>query len=563
MSLQITSFDELDTTRVAELLALFSAWMQEKHPDVELSRGVFHDLVLYFNSVLNAALRENVNRVMQSNSLLAISQNPDLADDTIVDNVLSNFNVSRGTGAAAEGEAMVVVGQYVSTQITSNTRLTANGVSFYPTATFIGVTDTDANNEAVNSRPLVQTQNGAYAFKIPVVAVVNGTAGNISKGTTLTPDAAPSNVKAIFAAADFVKGSEPLTNSEYIAKLSNGLSAKTIGGRKSFGALIRSQGAFSTTRHISVVGFGDAEQQRDQRGLFPISGGGRVDIYVQTSDTPQVSDNIVYARYIGPADPALPTSGTIWEMTIDRDIYPGFYNVLRIAKIPGTAAESINPSTYEIISRTPGLNFKAGEYKPDILTPLEGSFTRYKQEVVRFVNTDIYPASSMNVNTWLPYVLKLVGMPLIGAIQDFLSDPDIRCRTADVIVRAAVPCFTTIGLTIRKAPTDPDLVATGAVANMKAAIVNAVSKLGFAGALSASTITNAVAPYLTAQQSAYSFDIFGKILRPDGKIMYVRDPDQIVVPNEPQHLVSAKTVVFLTSLNDIAINTVPAAAFGD
>jgi hypothetical protein len=98
---------------------------------------------------------------------------------------------------------------------------------------------------------------------------------------------------------------------------------------------------------------------------------------------------------------------------------------------------------------------------------------------------------------------------------------------------------------------------------MKAAIVSAISKLGFAGALSASTITNAVAPYLTSQQSAYSFDIFGKILRPDGKIIYVRDADQIVVPNDPDHLVSAKTVVFLTSPDDIAINTVPAAAFGD
>jgi hypothetical protein len=72
--------------------------------------------------------------------------------------------------------------------------------------------------------------DGTYAFKITVFAVTTGVSGNIPRSTALVPDIAPSNVAAIFAAVDFTKGVEPATNAEYIAKLPDGLAAKTIGG---------------------------------------------------------------------------------------------------------------------------------------------------------------------------------------------------------------------------------------------------------------------------------------------------------------------------------------------
>lgn len=563
MSLQITTLDELDTTRVAELMALFSAWMQERHPDVELSRGVFHDLVLYFNSVLNAALRENISRVMQSNSLRAISQNPALAEAELVDNVLSNFNLTRTGGDVAVGEALVVVSQYVATQIGANTKLEANGVVFYPAATITGVPEAEYNASVPNTRLMVAGANNTYVFKVPVVAYNAGAAGNISRGTVLVPDAAPSNVSAIFAAVDFIKGSDPLTNEEYIAKLSTGLAAKTIGGKKSFSALIRAQPALAVTRHISVVGFGDGEQLRDQRGLFPVSGGGRVDIYMQTHDSAQYANHIVTAKYVGPARTTDATSGTIWEVAIDRDLYPGFYAVTRISKIPKTPEEEAAGGSYEITKKTSGFAFKLGEYRPDIQNAFEAAFTRYKQESIQFVDTDTYQTPNLTTASKAQYLLTTVGMPLIDTAQDFLSDADIRCRTADVVVRAAVPCFTSINFTLRISPSDANPTLTGAVANMKTAIVAAISKLGFAGALSASLITNAVAPYLTKNQSIYGMDIFGRILRPDGQVVFIRDADQIVIPTDPANMVSAKTTVFLTSAADIGITIEAAAGFGD
>jgi hypothetical protein len=47
-------------------------------------------------------------------------------------------------------------------------------------------------------------------------------------------------------------------------------------------------------------------------------------------------------------------------------------------------------------------------------------------------------------------------MPLIAELQDFLSSRDVRARAADVLVRAAVPCFTKISFQVRKKANDPD-----------------------------------------------------------------------------------------------------------
>lgn len=553
MALTVTSLSELDTTRVNDLIDTFSQLVKERHPDVELSRGVFHDLVIYFNSALNAAVQENIERVMQSNSLLAITQNPALADPTLVDNVLSNYNVTRDAGKTAVGDAIVVVNQNVTTQINAAIRMTANGVTFFPTRTFTGL-PVGQSTTAEGDRTMLPVGDGTYAFKITVFAVTTGASGNIPRSTALVPDIAPSNVAAIFAAVDFTKGVDPATNAEYIAKLPDGLAAKTIGGRRSFTSLIRAQPDFQNILHMSVVGFGDAEQKRDQHSLFPVSGGGRVDIYAQTNAIAQRSDSLMTALYIGPAVPNDDTAGTIWQITMAKDTAPGFYSVLRVAKL-----NDKENTGYEIISTTPGYNFAGADYIPDIKTQEECEFTRYKTLTFQFIDVDVQRAGLVARQSTASYSVTTIGQPLIGALQDFVAGRDIRCRMADVLVKAAVPCFTTISFKVRRAANevDPDFAA------IKKEIVASVAKIGFSGQLSASVISSAAHKFLTGQQSVSDVDIFGRILRPDGKTVYLRDPARIEVPNDTEHMVSPKTVIFFVSEDDIDIAADVISGFGD
>lgn len=546
MALTVTNIDELNVEHVVALQKVFTQLIQEKHPNIDVSRGVFHDLVLYFSSVLHVSVQENISRVMRSGSLLDIVADPTLADPLLVDKVLSNYNVTRGDSAYATGSVVVIANQNLITSVSNGITLTAAGALFRPTMTFTGV-PAGQPITAAGERELLAIGNDLYAFTIDVIAVELGGYSNIKQGTKLIPNAPPANVNDMYAAIDFVSGVNEPTNAEYLTKLSNGLVAKTIGGRKAFVAAIKAQPAFSATRHISVVGYGDAEQNRDQHTLFPVSGGGRVDLYVQTSPTAQVKNVIVQATYIRPADALDILLGSVWQLSLSRNDMPGFYALNKITNVVDTA-----DGGYAVLSQNRGYNFADIEYAPDIKTLDESEYTRYKTVVCQFVDTDELPTVALIPGQSKKYYsVALSGMPNIGEIQDFLSSPDIRCQLADVVVKAAVPCFVAIDFKILKTANNPD----PDFAAIRQAIVTAIASVGFAGQLHASTISGAVQPYLSHGQAISRIDMFGKIIRPDGETKYVRDYSVLVIPNDPARMTSPKTVVFLTTVDAISIGS--------
>lgn len=541
MSLQIQSLSELNSAQVEQMFQTLSQLMQERHPEVELTRGVFHDLVLYFNSVLNATVRTNIDRVLQSKSLLKITQNPALSEPELVDEVLSNFNISRGEGQFASGEATVILLQPVATQIPQSIRFSADGVIFRATENFTAIPPGEPITAATD-RQMIAVGDGTYAANFVVKAELSGTTGNVKRGTKLVPDFTLNNASVVYAAADFVNGANPPTNEEYIAKLPAALAAKTIGGRTSFAATIRNQSGFENVKHVSVVGFGDPEQKRDQHSLFPISGGGRVDIYLQTYPKYQTQDSVLQAVYIGESETEI---GTIWQIRINKNVAPGFYEVTRVAGITDTGATG-----YPILLKTFGYDFSDEDFVPDIVDREEGAYSRYQTSVIRFLDPNTSAAGLTPLQSKANYAVTLSVMPLIGQIQDFLSSRDIRSRAADVLVRAAVPCFTKISFTIRKdaASPTPDLSA------IKTALVDAISNVGFSGQLHASMISGVVHKFLVGKQAVGAIDMFGRILRPDGESVFVRDSTILQIPHDPLRLVTGKTTVFLTSEDDIAIS---------
>lgn len=541
MPLQITNLDELDPATIDQMFATLSQLMQERHPEVELTRGVFHDLVLYFNSVLNATVRENIDRVLQSKSLLKITQNPALAEPELVDEVLSNFNLKRGEGLFASGEVTFILREPTATIIQQALRLNTDLVSFNPVDTFTAIPPGEPITSALDRR-MIAVGDGTYAVNISVKANTPGLIGNIKKGTTLVPEFIPDNTTAIYASSDFVNGADPPTNEEFIEKLPAALAAKTIGGRTSFAAMIKSQPSFEMVRHISVVGFGEAEQKRDQHSLFPISGGGKIDIYVQSYNTYQTQEHLLQATFIEESSEEI---GTIWQVNIDKNVAPGFYEVTRVALPSETGATG-----YQILTELRGMNYEDEDFVPDIIGRDEGAYTRYQTAVLRFLDPNTSAAGLTPLGSKAYYSVTTTSMPLIGQMQDFVSSRDIRSRAADVLVRAAVPCFTKISFTIRKdsASEMPDLTA------IRAAIVKAVSNVGFSGQLHASVISGAVQPYLKGKQAIGAIDMFGRILRPDGQATFVRDNTVLHIPHDPQRLVSGKTTAFLVSDADISIS---------
>ena len=545
MSLQITSLTQLDPTKVESMIATLSQLMAERHPEVELTRGVFHDLVLYFDGVLNAAIQENIDRVMRSNSLLQITQDPTIADTAVVDQVLSNFNVTRDTGTPAVGAATVILNSAALTTISAAVQFTAEstGVIFVPTAEFTLLPPNVVATTA-NERTMLAVGDGTYAATIVLRAVNVGAAGNITRGTKLSPNGALNNTNDVYAAADFIAGRDASSNEEYLAKLSNGLAAKTIGGRQNYVASILNQPAFANTAGLSVVGCGDPEQQRDQHSLFPVSGGGKIDIYAQTNGYAQETEQLLTATYIGPA-----AVGTRWQIIIPRDAVPGFYEITRVA-----APKSTNVSGYNIVYETRNVDLSNLSFVPDILYVTEGAYTRYQTAVIQFEDSDT-PTAGLTINTTKKiYAVRAIGMPLIAELQDFLGSRDVRARGSDVLVKAPVPCFTKIAFNVRKETTD----ATPDIPSIQQAVSNAISKIGFSGQLHASVISTAAHKYLTGRQALSSIDMFGRIRRPDGTTAYIRDNTLLVLPADYARGVSGRTTTFLTRPEDVAVSVVTA-----
>lgn len=544
MAIEITKLDELAPEKIEAMFTTLSQLLQERHPEVELTRGVFHDLVLYFSSVLGAALQENIDRVLQSNSLQRINNNPALADPEIVDQVLSNYNLTRDAGTRATGLVTIVSPLDSIVNLSANVNLTTDsGIVFNPT-TAIRILPTTGVITNDNDRKMSRVGDGTFVATIPVIARTVGTIGNVRRNTPLRPDFMPANVSAVYATADFVDGRNPATNADYISRLAPALAAKTIGGRQSYIAAIRSQQPFDLIPHISIIGAGDPEQQRDQHGLFPVSGGGKVDIYLQSHNHAQTREYFLEATFVGPG-----TIGSRWKITFDRELVPGLYEVLRVAKPTDQTS-----SGYEIITDLRGVDLSDLDFVPSIKYLYEGAYTRYQTVQIVFEDTDTSILNLVPAQSKAIYSVVTSSLPYISDVQDFLADRDRRSRTADILVRAAIPCFTTISFEIKKDAADPD----PDVAAIKKAVSEKIAAVGFTGQLHASQITAAAQQLLTGKQALGPIDMFGRIRRPDGQNTYIRDNTVLRIPNNPQQLITGRTTAFLTRPEDIAITTVVA-----
>jgi hypothetical protein len=541
MPLEITSLRELSPEQIAAVTATLSQLMQERHPEVELSRGVFHDLVLYFNAVLNAAVKENIDRVMQSNSLLAITQNPALAEDALVDQVLSNFNVTRDPGSRATGSATFVFLLDRQTVIQNDIDFSANDRIFRAASTYTFL-PTGSVATKTNERVLLAVGDGTYSASIPMLATTVGDASNIRRGTPFTANASPGNVSAVFATSDFVDGKDPATNEMYLKKLGDGLTAKTIGSRKSYEAFIRSYPEYRNILHCSVLGCGDVEQQRDQHSIFPISGGGKVDIYLQTNSSAQEIDHTLEATYVGVSE-----GGTIWQVSIPKNAAPGFYDITRVAKIGDSTTNG-----YAVVQDLRNVDLSQASFAPDIVHVYEGVYSRYQAAIIRFEDSDTL-SSGLTVNkSKALYTVTTRGMPLIGDIHDTLTARDNRPRATDILVKAAVPCFTRIAFEVRTETNE--IISADKLQEIKKAVVTAVAEVGFSGQLHASVIANAAHKFLTGRQAVGAVDMFGKIRRPDGTYAYLRDNTMLAIPNDPTRLVTGRTTAFVVGVDDVSIS---------
>lgn len=540
MALTVQNLGELDASKVVQTLELISGLLQEDSPELDLKRGVLHDLLLYYSAVLGTANQENIDKVRRSSSLLAIEQDPSLAEDDVVDRVLSNFRITRQLGTTATGTVTVVVDALESVTISAGAVFEAGGKRFSTQQPYTAVI-AEENITSDNDRILTSRGDSTYFFTIEVTATEEGTDGLIKKDTLLVPQLSILNLVKAYATSDFTNGTDTESNDQLLLRLQEGLSATTLSNRVNISALIR--GSFPDVVSISTIGYGDGEMLRDQHSLFPVSGGGRVDVYVRTQQLPQKLGLTKTATLI-----ATDTSnrGT-WQFSVSRDEAPGFYDILEIK--PLDADESFG--SYEITTETRANNLAniAGQLTPDITDLDEGIYSRYQAATIQFYDSDT-DTSDLTVGDTADYSVTIRAMEDIANIQALLGARSTRNYAGDVLVKAAVPCFVSLAFTLQGKPGDtlPNPYT------IKDALAKYVNSTGFSGRLNASALSDIIHNYVSGNVAASAIDMFAQIRRPDGTIKPLRSTEVLIVPDEPDRMVTPRTTVFILDTDDIAIS---------
>lgn len=535
------SINDLDPTAVQQAEAFLAGWLAPQYPSMDLNEGVFRNLLIRAASAFHVLNQTLMEEVKASQSLLTVSADPAGADPEIVDAILSNYRMTRKEGTKATGTVVVVMSFQRSVSVPITTVFTANGLDFLVTQPYVAVTDA-ASVVTEQQRLISVRSDGTYSFTIPVVAELAGSGGNLRIGTRFSMDPAVSGFIDSYALQDFSGGSDTESNADLIARMDEAIVQKVLSGRIQISSLLAGQ--WANLRASSIVGFGDTEMLRDRHNMFGISTGGKADLYCRTEYLPQTvkitRDAVLIDKENG-----------IWQASILRDDAPGFYEIQAV--LPANTNPDQN--TLEKTSEIRGLDLTPDDdedISPDVANLTEGAYTRYQTAVVAFKDTSGDLASlTVNVST-RSYDIYMNAMPGIKDLQRYVMDRENRNPQADYLVRAPIPAFTTVSLTIGFQGTGelPD------VAPVKTAVASRVNGLNFQfGRLPASIIYDAVHDVISRTEAYVlaPIDILVRIRKPDGTYIQIRSGDQIELPDDPANAVTQRTTIFYLDADDVDV----------
>ena len=549
MPINIQDLDQLTQEQVDNAYNVVVQIAQEKNPSIDLKRGAVKDLVLMLSSVMTAMNQVNMTRVMQSNSLLSINQDPTLADSDIVDAAVSNFNTTRNTGTAASGYITIVLNTPKVLVIPKGSQFITNtGLTFKADNTYISRT-TQGDVAAATDKLIIQLDSTHYIFTIGAVANAMGSSYNVAQNTLFIPPILDPSVTSSYATSNFTGGTDEETNTQLMARLQSSVASKTMSNRPGITGLLRSVDLpnYDNTFAVSVIGYGDQEQQR-YHSILPVAFGGRVDVYVRPQATVQTTEIIKTATYLGPDA----SNNTTWRLTFARDDAPAMYEVSRIT-LP-TSISNLAVSSFTITSDARTYDLSLGTtagttFFPDITIAKEAVYSRYQVATITFTDT-ITPTTGLTIGTsTAKYGVHYLSVGGIAALQDVVSDVNNRLPIADCLVKAPVPCYLTVALTLNVPSTAPSPV----ISSIQQTVATTVSSLGFTGQVPASVILNAVHQLVGTAVSVASITMQGRIRRPDGTVLVITNNTLLDAGNDPTNLVTSKTVGLFLNPSDVSV----------
>ena len=550
MGIEVTDLSTLDPDEVVQNQAELATQLQEENPTIDLKRGVLHDLLLNPGAVLQTKNRTEMDRLRQSSSLRQIELDPTIADADTVDNVLSNYRMDRFQGATARGQVTIEINTSNTTTIGAGQILEAVGEQFGSDFSFVAKDDPALIN-SFTDRLIQPLANGNFAFQIDVTAVNEGVDGNIRKDSAFSLTSPPLNFVKAYATDDFLGGTNVETNQELLTRLQEGLAAKAMSNRVNMNALLREGDDLNDQEPIdyvssSIVGIGDPEMLRDAHTIFPLHFGGRVDWWLRTQSRIQRQSLRITATLMEKTNDGF----GIWQFSLDRDTSAGVHEIGSVLPTGGVGQAA---GSYPIEADIRQIDLTGDIFAPDIVDVPEGVYSRFQTITIQFRDTDTTTLDLVEGTDTQDYDIELVGMPRIAETHDFVGGRDQRNYGGDILVKAPVPCFLQLSFIINQQVGSDEVIDEDGIKNALAAIVNAWP---YVGALPGSILCETIHDFLFDTMSVSLVDMLGRIRKPNGDIRFIRSSEVLIIPDEPENMVTAKTTLFFLEPEDIALSIV-------
>lgn len=323
----------------------------------------------------------------------------------------------------------------------------------------------------------------------------------LSAGLKCSTDLGNGKITDVETGSTFTGGVVSETTQELLERAQSGVNAGVVTGRDNIRELLRRQE--HNVLDAQVFGMGDDLQLRDAVNNAGLSSGGRLDVYVKTAPIPIISE----VTLAGTKD-----SNGVWTVVIPADSYPGAFGVLSVI--------------YNGVEQNTGITHVLG-YDPQgpwplIESALHARYSQYQTLSIQFENMSV-DSSLTDAN----FVVRVVHMPGVGALQDYLNDPGIRSHAFDHVLKGGIPIVTEVDVEIEYARG----ISPPSVVDLQQSVADTIN-LSLIGVEALYTSDVAVACRVIFPEGVVRMPINlrGRIFMPDGTVVHTSSQNHLKAP---------------------------------
>jgi hypothetical protein len=512
---------------IQETLTRLTEFISQNYSDVETGPGsVINELLLKLSATLHNNQYNLIEELNQGNNIAAAINSETDTYSNVIDEIASNYNLTRNTGFKATGKIKVTVSGDNDYNLRAGLTFIqpSLNLSYY---TLESIRVSSIPSAELNEIQLYENQ-GMYYFIIDVIAADVGEEYQVSSGTifSLGETSFVSNFVKAEAYGNFSSGKALETDKQLINRIRYGLSHSKL--ESPIGISNKFASTYSGFQTLQVCGANDAELVRDSQNALGIATFGKADVYVRSSLGIQTVKALKTAKKI---------AADTWEMEFKNYEFPGFYNIKSI--LPNITTLSLT-GTLDITSVDFGFSlYQENKRNNNLSNYLEARFTKYQTAKVLFTYKDS-PISS--IGTVSEFSVLINSLPYIAEMQDLLLLDDQRLACADYLVKAVIPCMVSLEINlIKKRPTDT--YDSLELQKLKQDIFTYINSIPFGAELHASNIVDLCHNY-NIKRVDLPIQMRGLILCPDGSSISLSDSDILSIPKRLDKGVTPNTTLY-------------------